>query len=172
MADKLIVNGLGKPYDGEYEFDLAAMMTMGDPDCLTNGEGHTIKRLAGVRAGEIEDSLAAGDNDVLLALGVIVLARQGKRLPEHLIWEAPMGSGIMIVPGEPDDAGEDDARPPAPSPTATEPTGSSEKLETSGGASSSPQSDSPAGNDRPPTGSQDSETPSGDQASDLETSQT
>lgn len=166
MADKLVVNGLGKQFDGEYEFELAQMLVMGSPDTMTNGELHTIKRLSGVRAGEIEDALVAGDNDVLLALGVIVLARNGKRLPEHLMWDAPAGSGIMIVPGEPEEDAEveGDALPPDPSPTKSAPNEESETLATSGGESSNPSSDDPPPNDPPPTGSPPSETPSGDPA--------
>lgn len=163
MADRLIINGLGKQFDGEYEFSLAEMLVMGTTQTMTNGELHTIKRIAGVRAGEIEDALSAGDNDVLLALGLIILARHGKRLPEHLMWDAPAGSGITIVPDEgEEDADEGDAGPPELSPTKNESSEGNETLETNGGGSSSPSPDSLPPSDPPPTGSQPSGTPSGD----------
>lgn len=161
MADRLIINGLGKQFDGEYEFSLAEMLVMGTTQTMTNGELHTIKRIAGVRAGEIEDALSAGDNDVLLALGLIILARHGKRLPEHLMWDAPAGSGITIVPDEGEDSEEGDASPPELSPTKNESTEQNETLETNGGPSSNPSPDSLPPSDPPPTGSLLSETPSG-----------
>jgi len=172
MADKLIVTGLGKQFDGEYEFNLAEMLVMGTANTMTNGELHTIKRIAGVRAGEIEDALGAGDNDVLLALGVIVLARNGRRLPEHLMWDAPAGSGIVIVPDEgldDEDAAEGDVSPPEVSPTANEPTEASETLETSGGSSSNPSSASLPPSDPSPTGDPSSATPTSDPVSDPTT---
>lgn len=164
MADKLVIEGLGKQFDGEYEVDLAQMLVMGNPETMTNGELHTIKRIAGVRAGEIEDALVAGDNDLMLALALIVLARHGKRLPEQLMWDAPAGSGITFIHDEsPHDEAEleGDARPPEASPTAIEPTEPSETPETNGGESSNPSPDYPPPSDPPPTGDQPSETPSG-----------
>lgn len=138
MADKLVVTGLGKQIDGEYEFSLAGMLTLGNPECLTNGEGHIIKSMSGVRAGELEDALVSGDNDVLIALGKIVLARNGKRVDDSLLWNAPMGAGMMIVPSSDpnEDEPEDDARPPEKSKGSKK---LSESPETSGGESSSPQ---------------------------------
>jgi hypothetical protein len=161
MADKLIINGLGKQFDGDYEFSIAAMLVMGTTETLTNGELHTIKRISGVRAGEIEEAIMAGDNDVLLALALIVLGRNGKRLPEHLMWDAPAGSGIQLIPdeGDGDESGEGDAGPPELSPTENEPNEPNETLETNGGSSSSQSSDSHPQNDPSPTGSQHSETP-------------
>jgi hypothetical protein len=98
-VDKLIVRGLGG-IDGEYTCDLAGMLSMGHPETLTNREGHRIKTMTGLRAGELEDALNQGDNDLLIALGAIVLARHGKRFEEDSLWDAPMGSGLDWKIGE------------------------------------------------------------------------
>jgi hypothetical protein len=140
--DRLIVTGLGKPLDGEYEFDIAGMLTVGHPQSLTSREGHRIKVMSGVRAGELEDALAAGDNDVLVAIGAIVLTRNGKRVVDDRLWDAPMGSLAFDIAAR--DEQEDEESPPEEAPT----TGPSE----SGGASSSPTSDSPQASDQSPTG--------------------
>lgn len=58
------------PFPGEYEFDLETP--------LTNRELHVIKEVAKVRAGELDDSIAAGDSDVFVALATIAMVRAGK----------------------------------------------------------------------------------------------
>lgn len=59
--------------DGEYPLDI---------DTLTNREYHEIKRVSGVRAGELNESLFAGDLDVVVALALIAMKRNGKDNPE------------------------------------------------------------------------------------------
>jgi len=160
MADKLIVNGLGRPFDGEYEFDVTGMLTLGHPDCLTNREGHRVKGMTGLRMGEFTDAVKAGDTDVIVALAAVVLARHGKQIDEDLLWDAPIGSGITIVPEEVPDEG--DALPPENEPGENAPTG---QPTTSGGESLSPKSEPPNGNGPSRTGFPLSETPTSAPAS-------
>lgn len=101
--DKLVVTGLGRRLDGEYEFDLSGLLGVGTPDSLTNRELHRIKVMSGVRAGELEDALVAFDNDVLVALAAVVLTRHGKVVDEEKLWDAPAGSGLRLEIGERDE---------------------------------------------------------------------
>ena len=95
MADKIVIEGIDA-YDGEYEFDAST---------LTNRELHTIKRLTGVRAGELEDAMRAADTDLLIAFAAIAINRAGKPVIEDVLWDAPIG--LIRYVGE-----ESDARPP------------------------------------------------------------
>ena len=123
------------PYDGEYDLDLSY---------FTMRELHTIKRVAGVRAGELDDAINSGDSDVVVALTVIALERAGKNgVNVDLIWDAPMGR-VSLIAGD-EEPVEDDAVPPPTVPPA------------SGGVSSSPGSESPA-SDPSPTGIPPSDT--------------
>ena len=140
--DRLIVKGLGR-LDGTYEFDFGDLLGIGTPGSLTNREGHRIKTMSGVRAGELQDALIAGDNDVLLALAAIILARKGKVVDEQALWDAPMGSGIDF-----DLSGLEAEEDPPAEPAATPET---EQQSTSGGGSSEQTSDSQA-NGQSPTG--------------------
>lgn len=153
--DRFVVTGLGRHLDGSYDCDLAAMLTVGHPDCLTNREGHRVKLLSGVRMGELEEALRAGDNDVLLALGAVVLSRHGKRVDDEALWDAPMGSGIALEVGY--DEQEDDADPPSEAPpTSGEQLTQNEQLPANGGPSSSTPSEALPENDPSPTGPQSS----------------
>ena len=58
---KLKIEGV-PPLDGEYDLD---------PSYWTNGELRTIKRLSGVLAGGIDEALAGGDNDLMVAFTVM-----------------------------------------------------------------------------------------------------
>lgn len=135
MADKIRLEGVF-PYDGEYEMDLSY---------FTMRELHTIKKVAGVRAGELGEALEAGDSDVVVAIALIALQRAGKQVSEDIIWDAPAGK-VTLVAGEEEEADEDDP----PTPQAVEPNGSS-------GVSSRPGSASPV-SDQSPTGQQRSDT--------------
>jgi hypothetical protein len=48
------------------------------PETFTYREIGTIKRVSGIRAGELEAALAAGDVDVIVALAVICATRAGE----------------------------------------------------------------------------------------------
>lgn len=153
MPDKLIVKGLG-PIDGEYDCELAGMLSLGSPETLTNREGHRIKQMTGLRAGELEDAMTAGDSDLLLALAAIVLARHSKHVADDLLWDAPIGSALNWVL---DQTEGDEADPP----TVTPPLTGTGSYGPSGGGSSSSTSDHP-GNGQNPTGYPSSGTPTSD----------
>lgn len=107
--DKMRITGI-PPYDGEYDFD---------GSYFTNRELHTIKRISGVRGGEIDQALDAGDSDVIVAMAVITLERAGKNPDENTIWDAKAG-GISLILAE-----DGDALPPDSSGTPTEPSADS-----------------------------------------------
>ncbi len=118
VKDKLIVTGLDA-LNGEYDFSIIEMMSIGMPDSLTNREGHELKKATGVRIGELEDALAAGDNDVLVQFAITILRRTGRRVDEDKLWDAPMGTLIQFdfasLRMEDEDV-EDENRPPEESP--------------------------------------------------------
>ena len=84
--DQIVITGIAG-YNGEYDLDASY---------FTNKELHTIKKLAGVRAGEIQAAFAAGDNDLIVALAAIALERNGKAVHEQVLWDAKVGC-IMLV---------------------------------------------------------------------------
>lgn len=138
--DKLIVAGLNG-LDGEYDFSLISLLTIGSPDALTGREVHNLKVMTGIRMGELEDALSAGDNDVMLGLAAIVMRRHGRTFADDQVWDAPIGSfGFELA------AVEDDAVPP-PQPNDE----SSSESETSSGDDSNSDSENPE-NDQSPTG--------------------
>lgn len=95
--DKIKIEGV-LPYDGEYDLDVSY---------FTNRELNIIKRLSGVRAGELDEAFGAGDNDLIVALAVIALRRAGKTAAEDAIWDAPSGKITFVA-----DEVEADADPP------------------------------------------------------------
>lgn len=101
------------PYDGEYELDMN----------FTNRDLHTIKQVAGVRAGDLNDALEHKDLDLVVALAVNALRRAGKPVDMDVLWDSEAGK-IMLV------ADEVDAVPPPqpksePGGSVSEPTVSS-----------------------------------------------
>lgn len=66
-SDKIRVSGVAG-FEGEYELD---------QDAITMGDLKIIKRVAGVRAGEIDEAVNAGDVDVIVALAMIAMKRSG-----------------------------------------------------------------------------------------------
>lgn len=159
MPDKMTVSGLGPSLDGTYEFDLAELFTVGAPNQLNNREGHRLKTMTGVRMGEIQEALTAGDNDVAVGLAAILLSRHGKRYDEAVLWDAPMGAAIQFELA--DDEGDAEV-PPAEATVTPLPSRSS-------GDYSATTSESP-GSDPSPTGSPSSATPTSDQESAPRTS--
>lgn len=143
--DTIKISGI-PGHDGDYQIDASF---------FTNRELHKIKQLSGVRAGELQEALNAGDSDVIVAVAVIAMQRNGKAVNEDAIWDAPAG-GIAFVGG-------DAADPPAPAPS---------KLPAEDSALSGPPSNSssaPPESDPSPTGSRHSDTGA---ASVSETSET
>ncbi len=84
MANVVIKNVPG--IDGSYELELGR---------FTLGELHVIKKQAGVRAGEIEDAMRAGDTDLLVAFALIALKRAGREIAPERLWEAD-SAGIEL----------------------------------------------------------------------------
>ncbi len=128
------------PLDGDYDLDI---------ETFTNRELHIIKQEAGVRAGEIADAFGAGDNDLLVAITLIVLRRAGKgevAQLRDLVWDAPAGSVTLDLTEE--EQAEEDAVPPAVEPVETN------EAETSNGPSGSDSESGSAipANDRSPIG--------------------
>ena len=103
-----LIEGL-PPYDGTYEIEF---------DTFTNRELHTIKTLAGVRAGELEEAADAGDTDLVVAFAVIALQRAGLKVDPEAIWNADVGQ-ITLVDEEASEI------PPPKGENKSEPTGSS-----------------------------------------------
>lgn len=99
--DKIIIDGIAG-YNGEYEFDAGY---------FTNEELHTIKRVAGVRAGELQDALAAMDSDLVVAFAAVALKRNGKAVHEQLLWAANFGAIRLEFDAE---VPEEDAELPPP----------------------------------------------------------
>lgn len=128
MKDKLIVTGLGKRLDGEYEFSLVEILGMGQPDSLTMRELHRIKTMTELRAGEIEEAFFAEDSDLFAALAVVLMTRAGKVVDEEAMWDAQPASLTWDFAA----LREDEESPPAePAETPAQ-----EKPSTSGGKSS------------------------------------
>jgi hypothetical protein len=86
---KLKIAGV-PPLDGDYDLDISA---------FTNRELHTIKEIAGVRAGELKAAMEASDNDLVVAFAVIVLRRAGKQVHPDQLWDAELGA-ISFEVGE------------------------------------------------------------------------
>ena len=79
MAGKLILKGLDA-YNGEYETPAAGSWTA--------REFNYIKQVSGVRAGELNAALAAGDMAAIVAVAAVTLQRHG--VPDvnlEVLWE-------------------------------------------------------------------------------------
>lgn len=100
---KMILNGI-HPYDGEYEIPNGGW---------TNRELHFIKQTCGVRAGELEEALQAGDVGVQVALTAVILKRAGHNVNVEILWDADPEKFDVID----DEQEADQDRPPASSPT-------------------------------------------------------
>jgi acyl transferase domain-containing protein len=110
-VDKLTIDGIAANLDGVYEFDFEELL-----DTLTNREIHQIKLISGVRLGELNDALNAGDNDLIIAFAVIILRRRGKRIDEDMLWDAPAGTKILLDLDDRQEQQEDAGGPPAEAP--------------------------------------------------------
>jgi hypothetical protein len=76
MADKVIIEG-AKPYDGEYEFDIAE-------EPLTTLEWRWIKKIAGYLPLTVDEGFRGADPDLFLVFAVIALCRNGKIDPKDV----------------------------------------------------------------------------------------
>ena len=96
-----------------------------DTTYFTNRELHEIKKMSGVRAGELSDALAAGDSDLIVCIASIALARNGRNVPVDVLWEAAAGM-IRIEPVEDEEAADQAVPPPSSNGDAPNSTGSNE----------------------------------------------
>lgn len=82
--DKFIVTGI-PAFNGDYPIDIGT---------FTMRELQIIKRMSGVRAGELEEAFNAGDTDLILAIAVIAVRRSGKAWEqfEAIAWESELGA--------------------------------------------------------------------------------
>ena len=155
MAEQVVIQGV-KPYDGEYELDLE-----GEP--LTTLEWRWVKKISGYLPLTMHEGFSGGDPDLVCALAVIALRRNGKIAKEQALAvaerlaDAPFdGAALQLIFSDAEDDAEGDAGPPEEPPATESPKRSS-------GGSSSPSSDQPE-QSPPPTGTEDSETPTSDPA--------
>ena len=143
MASITIADSGNPALDGEYPFDTTY---------LTNRELHVIKEMANVRAGEVEDALSAGDNDLVVALAYIVMRRAGKPVTQDVLWDMPAGK--IAVNLDEQEAEED---PPSQAPSDEPESGSAVVRPISSGDALARPSESQE-NDPSPTGDQTSDT--------------
>lgn len=114
MADKIVITGF-KPYDGEYPLDL-------EEEPLTTREWRWVKKISGYLPLTVEDGFAGADPELVVALAVIALVRNGKTQKEQALTLAERiadlpfdGTALQLVIGESDQDEEEpeaDARPP------------------------------------------------------------
>lgn len=114
-----------------------------DVTYFTNRELHIIKKVAGVRANELNDAFQAGDTDLIVALAVIALRRGGHQVEEDLIWDAPLGS-VTFVSEE-----ETEQDPPEHPPSGSVGGENENAKKLSSGGSSPQDGDHPANPPRP-----------------------
>jgi hypothetical protein len=106
-VDKFVITGVAG-FDGEYPVDIGS---------FTMRELQIIKRMSGVRAGELEEAFGAGDSDLILAVAVIAVRRNGRLWEtfERLAWEADVASITYVSEDEEVAPDADPLTLPAPS---------------------------------------------------------
>ena len=84
------------------------------PDNFTYREMNRIKRLTGLRAGELFPALEAGDTDVAVAFAITAMDREGRLESEDEIMDLELDK-ITLDFGEESNGGPpDEAAPPIP----------------------------------------------------------
>lgn len=79
------------------------------PETFTYREMGRIKTLTGIRAGEIEDALLAGDTDVIVAMSQIAAERAGDAAPIEALESLDFGAIRVEVEEDPTPAAEEAA---------------------------------------------------------------
>ena len=87
--------------DGEYDLEME----------FSNRELHEIKQITGLRLGEFNAAINVGDNDLVVALAMVALARAGRKDFADAVWDAPAGKITMLM-----DEAEADSLPPVSGP--------------------------------------------------------
>lgn len=91
--DKLTISGVSPRYDGDYECDVVGMIRdLTSAEALTGDEACFIQQHSKVRGNELADAFIAGDAKFLMALTVVVLARQGKNMDIDVLMGQKIGS--------------------------------------------------------------------------------
>lgn len=110
--DKFVVTGI-PAFNGEYPLN---------DNAFTMRELEIIKRMSGVRSGELAEAFAARDAALILAVAVIAVKRSGKNWQafEQLAWDSPLGDITFV--GEDEEAAEEPIplTQTQPAPTANE----------------------------------------------------
>jgi hypothetical protein len=90
--DKFVVTGI-PAFNGEYPVDI---------ETFTMRELQIIKRMSGVRAGELSEAFNGGDASVILALAVIAVRRNGKDWEqfERVAWECSFDAFEFVADEE------------------------------------------------------------------------
>ena len=88
LTVSLGTDGAKHPLDGEYDCRL---------DNFNLAELHEIKRISGVRGGEIAEALIAGDTDLVLAIAVVILRREGRHPDVETLWQTEAGRILLQV---------------------------------------------------------------------------
>lgn len=117
----IIISGI-PPWDGRYELNDFS---------FTNRELFEIKKLSGIRAGELWEALEAGDTAAFVGVAAVAMARNGKVVDPDDLWGGELGS-ISLDFGDQEGAPAD-ADPPSPIVGASE---RSDSTDSSGGGSS------------------------------------
>lgn len=91
--DSMIVKGLGRA-DGSYPIQLLELVSLSSADALTTRELNAIRVSTarstggiGTRPGELVDAVVNADAATMIALAAVLLARNGKAVPEDRIWD-------------------------------------------------------------------------------------
>lgn len=140
---KFVVKGI-PAFNGEYPIDVGT---------FTMRELQIIKRMSGVRAGELEEAFGAGDSDLILAVAVVAV-RQSKKdwqAFEALAWESDVGAISFVGDEEEDEGTAGDAVPLVP-PTPPADSESSVEQPPSSGPPSSDDGDDSQETNLPATG--------------------
>lgn len=110
--DKVLIDGIAR-YDGEYDVDFSQE--------FTNGELHSIKKHTGITAGQISEAFKTKDNDLLVALAIVALERNGLApVDVDALWEGPVGAIVLQIEDRPKEE-PDPTKPQPPADTGNEP---------------------------------------------------
>lgn len=87
--DRLTVKGFGAA-DGSYEFEFRDLVNVNGPGALTLREQQRVKILSGYRGLEVREASSVLDPDVMVALTVILVERNGKTISPTRVWDSKM----------------------------------------------------------------------------------
>jgi hypothetical protein len=131
--------------DGEYPLDLN----------FTHRDFREIKQISGIRANEVQEALAAGDLDVVVAIAAISMRKNNKRYEMDDLWDTEAGAISL----EMDEEEEEEVPLTMPPPSGSNEGGeSNDSLKTHSGLSTSTSmGPSPETSPQPDSGTQQPE---------------